>query len=99
MTDSDDLAQVPDEDIPTDTEDTDDSSDSEHVRAEQPGADPEDAEQIEKERQERLDPDNRPEGAEVDNTGREFDAEKAMFKDAEGYEEAEAKFPPSGEQG
>jgi len=65
----------------------------------QPGADPEDAEEIEEERQRRLDPDNRPEGVEVDNTQRDFDVEKGMFKDAEGYEEAEEKFPPLGEQG
>jgi hypothetical protein len=65
----------------------------------QPGADPADAEQIEKERKERLDPDNRPDGVEVDNTDRDFDAEKGMFTDAEGYDEAEEKFPAIGEQG
>ena len=65
----------------------------------QPGADPEDAEEIEEERQERLDPDNRPDGAEVDNTDREFDAEKGLYTDSEGYEQAEEKFPPIGEQG
>jgi len=65
----------------------------------QPGADPEDAEEIEEERQERLDPDNRPEDAEVDNTDREFDAEKGMYTDSEGYEQAEERFPPLGEQG
>jgi hypothetical protein len=65
----------------------------------QPGADPEDAEEIEQERQERLDPENRPDGAEVDNTDREFDAEKGLYTDSEGYEQAEEKFPPIGEQG
>ena len=65
----------------------------------QPGADPEDQEEIEAEREERLDPDNRPEVAEVDNTGREFDAEKGMYTDTDGYEQAEEKFPPLGEQG
>lgn len=65
----------------------------------QPGADPADAEEIEEERQERLDPDNRPEDAEVDNTDRDFDAEKGLFTDSEGYEEAEERFPPMGEQG
>ena len=63
------------------------------------GADPEDEAAIEEERQRRLDPDNRPDGVEVDNTDRDFDAEKGMFTDAEGYDEAEAKFPPVGEQG
>jgi hypothetical protein len=65
----------------------------------QPGADPADEEQIEEERQERLDPDNRPDNVEVDNTDRDFDPEKGMFTDAEGYDEAEAKFPAIGEQG
>ena len=65
----------------------------------QPGADPEDEEEIEEERKERLDPDNRPDGAEVDNTDREFDAEKGMYTDSEGYEQAEEKFPPIGAQG
>ena len=55
-------------------------------------------EEVEAERAERLDPDNRPENALVDNTDREFDAEKGMFTDEEGYDEAEAKFPPE-EQG
>lgn len=44
-------------------------------------------EEIESERQERLDPDNRPDGAEVDNTSRTFDAEAGMFTDSEGYSE------------
>jgi hypothetical protein len=65
----------------------------------QPGADPADAEEIEEDRQERLDPDNRPEDAEVDNTDREFDAAKGMYTDSEGYEQAEERFPPMGEQG
>ena len=65
----------------------------------QPGADPEDAEEIEADRQERLDPDNRPEDAEVDNTDREFDPEKGLYTDSEGYEQAEERFPPIGGQG
>jgi hypothetical protein len=65
----------------------------------QPGADPEDADEIEAEREERLDPDNRPDNVEVDNTDRDFDAEKGMFTDSEGYEQAEERFPPPGEQG
>ena len=65
----------------------------------QPGADPEDKEEIEEERKERLDPDNRPDNVEVDNSERDFDVEKGMFTDSEGYEEAEEKFPPLGGQG
>ena len=87
------------------TEDDDAGADSgadeegETGKTAQPGADPEDAEEIEKERQERLDPENRPENVEVDNTDREFDPEKGMFTDSEGYDEAEAKFPGIGDQG
>jgi hypothetical protein len=65
----------------------------------QPGADPEDEAEIEEERERRLDPENRPDGAQVDNSERDFDAEKGMFTDTEGYEEAEEKFPKLGEQG
>jgi hypothetical protein len=42
-----------------------------------------DLEAIEKERRERLDPDNRPDNAEVDNTDREFDVVKGQFTDSE----------------
>lgn len=48
--------------------------------------------QILEERDERLDPDNRPENSEVSNAGREFDDEKGMFTDEDGYEEAKKKF-------
>jgi len=50
------------------------------------GVSDEEAEQLEKERQERLDPDNRPTNAIVDNTGREFDGEKDDFTYAPGEE-------------
>lgn len=50
-----------------------------------------DVEQLEREREERLDPDNRPDGAEIDNTGRDFDPEVGLFTDSEGYEEAKAE--------
>ena len=40
-------------------------------------------EQIEQERSERLDPDNRPDNAEVDNTQRDFDTEHGEFTDAD----------------
>jgi hypothetical protein len=56
-------------------------------------------EDVEAERERRLDPDNRPDNVEVDNTQREFDPEKGMFTDDDGYEEADSKFPPLGEQG
>lgn len=42
---------------------------------------PEQVEEIEKERAERLDPANRPAGAEVDNTQRTFDPERGDFVD------------------
>lgn len=65
----------------------------------QPGADPEDAEEIEKERQQRLDPQSRPDNAEVDNTDRDFDPTKGKFADSEGYEETPSRFPDLGGQG
>jgi len=37
--------------------------------------------QLDKEREERLDDDNRPDGAEVDNTERDFDDAAGMFTD------------------
>ncbi|RLV50604.1 hypothetical protein D9V37_01140 [Nocardioides mangrovicus] len=52
-------------------------------------------EQIESEREERLDPDNRPDEVEVDNTERDFDSEAGMFTDNEDYEESEKKFDDS----
>ncbi|WP_183099854.1 hypothetical protein [Nocardioides pelophilus] len=48
--------------------------------------------QILQEREERLDPENRPENSEVSNAGREFDMEKGMFTDEPGYDEAEKKW-------
>jgi hypothetical protein len=41
------------------------------------------AEQVQEERERRLDPANRPAGAEVDNTGRTFDTERGEFTDSE----------------
>ncbi|HYI46776.1 MAG TPA: hypothetical protein VE174_15065 [Actinomycetota bacterium] len=50
------------------------------------GVPDEEREQLEKERAERLDPNNRPKNAEVDNSGREWDSEKEEFKYAAGEE-------------
>ena len=59
-----------------------------------PRAEPDDAtkQRLEEERQRRLDPGNRPDGAEVDNTDRTFDAERGAFTDSEDYEETEPRF-------
>lgn len=57
----------------------------------------EEREQIEAERQHRLDPDNRPDNAEVDNTDREFDEVHGRFTDSEPPEEGEAEYDPSAE--
>ncbi len=64
-----------------------------------PDPDEVDTEEVEAEREQRLAPENRPENAEVDNTQRDFDVEKGMFTDDEGYDQAEPKFPAAGEQG
>ena len=41
-----------------------------------------DLEAIEEEREKRLDPDNRPDNAEIDNTDRDFDVVKGQFTDS-----------------
>ena len=54
---------------------------------------PEELRQLERERAERLDPDNRPANAEVDNTKRQWDYEHDDFRDnLEGH-------PPAFDQG
>ena len=55
-------------------------SDPSEAFRENPPSD-EDVEEIKAERERRLDPDNRPDNVEVDNTGRTFDAEKGEFVD------------------
>ncbi len=57
----------------------------------------EEREQIEADREERLAQENRPEGAEVDNSEREFDPETGMFTDSEGHDEADQDFLPDEE--
>lgn len=49
-------------------------------------------ESIEKERAERLEPDSRPDQAEVDNTERTFDSGAGQFTDSEGYDENDRPF-------
>lgn len=44
-------------------------------------------EEIEEERERRLDPDNRPDGAEIDNTDRDFDVKHGRFEDSDVDEE------------
>ena len=44
-------------------------------------------EEIERERAERLDPDNRPEDTEVDNTERTFDSGAGKFTDSDDYDD------------
>jgi len=55
-------------------------SDPSEAFRENPPSD-EEVEEIKAERERRLDPDNRPDNVEVDNTGRTFDAEKGEFVD------------------
>lgn len=50
--------------------------------------------EIEATREERLDPDNRPDGAEVDNTDRTFDAKAGMYTDNPEYSEDEQHYDP-----
>lgn len=46
-------------------------------------------EEIEHTRETRLDPDNRPENAEVDNSTRSFDTQRGHFTDNDEYDESE----------
>jgi hypothetical protein len=56
-----------------------------------PGKEPDAAtkQEIEEERERRLDPENRPDGAEVDNTDRTFDHDRGLFTDSEDYDGSE----------
>lgn len=55
--------------------------------------DEETKQEIDAERDRRLDPENRPDGAEVDNTDRTFDSERGRFTDSEEYDKSdEPKF-------
>ena len=76
----------------TDSTAPDDPSDSEGTNPDvttsdvQEGVSDEEREKLETEREERLNPDNRPVNAEVDNSGREWDGEKEDFKYGAGEE-------------
>lgn len=56
-----------------------------------PDAEPDEQtkQEMEEERQRRLDPENRPHGAEIDNTDRTFDTERGQFTDSEDYDDHE----------
>ena len=77
---------------PEEHDDLDTDEDGQPSVGAMPDADDVDTDEIEKEREERLDPDNRPDNVEIDNTDRTFDSEKGMFTDDEGFDEAEAKY-------
>lgn len=47
------------------------------------------AQEMEEERERRLDPENRPENAEVDNTQRDFDVDRGKFTDRDDYDEGD----------
>ena len=85
------------------TSDSGDSDDSARLTKEQAMGQedvPEDKQQaIEEEREKRLDPDNRPENAEVDNSDRDFDVKSGQFTDHETDEEIGPYNDPSAEDG
>ena len=71
------MSDSPDTDTkPSDTSEDTSSDDGEELSQEQ-------IDEIEAEREERLDPDNRPDNAEVDNTDRDFDTTTGQFTDHE----------------
>lgn len=51
--------------------------------------DEETAQEMEEERERRLDPENRPENSEVDNTQRDFDVDHGKFTDRDDYDDNE----------
>jgi hypothetical protein len=53
---------------------------------------------MEEERERRLDPDNRPDDAEVDNTHRTFDSDTGHFTDSDDFDESVAPYAGSGEE-
>jgi hypothetical protein len=57
----------------------------------EPDAEPDEdtKKEMEEEREKRLDPDNRPDGAEIDNSDRTFDVERGQFTDSDDYDESE----------
>ncbi|MCH1865246.1 hypothetical protein [Nocardioides sp. CFH 31398] len=55
-------------------------------------------EEVEADREERLAPENRPDGAEIDNTQRTFNEETGMFEDSEGADEAEPVYKTASEE-
>ena len=57
------------------------SSEREDPRTREPSE--EEQREIEEERERRLDPDNRPDNVEVDNTDRDFDPVQGRFEDSE----------------
>jgi hypothetical protein len=56
-----------------------------------PNQEPDDQtkQEMEEERRRRLDPENRPDGAEVDNMDRTFDHDRGQFTDSPDYDESE----------
>jgi len=56
-------------------------------------------EDIQGDRKERLDPDNRPDGAEIDNTPRTFDSGAGMFTDNPDYDPDDRPYAGPGDSG
>ena len=88
------MSDADNEQATTDERDTNDENEGDGKKPSM-GLDPHDepdeetVEEIDKDREERLDPENRPDNAEVDNTPRDFDVERGMFKDNDDYDESE----------
>ena len=81
---------------------SDPASDEATETDESPGQVPDqepDLEAIEEERETRLDPDNRPDNAEIDNTERDFDVVKGQFTDSEDDPDIGPFNDPSSDEG
>ncbi len=77
---------------PTDQKQDEQQDEQEQPDQEQPDQEQPDQEEVLQEREERLDPDNRPDNVEVDNTDRTFDPETGFFEDRDEHDEAPKQF-------
>ena len=59
---------------------------------------PETIEELEAEREERLDPENRPDNAEIDNTDRTFDSGSGRFTDDPDHDPEDQPYAEGGSQ-
>jgi hypothetical protein len=77
---------------------SDEATEADESTGQVPDQEP-DLEAIEEEREKRLDPDKRPDNAEIDNTERDFDVVKGQFTDSEDDPDIGPFNDPSSDEG